>query len=297
MNVQTEPPPSESSLARQRPRSTRVAVITVVTTAGALGVVLWLALTGGGTLPFSSTTTLPGLNIVYPTGTVDGSEPSGYAPPSANALANYKLSYVNDFTGASLPTGWDSYSGIPSGDPGGHFASSHVVVSGGLLRLNTSKDRAYKNKWVTGGACQCGLGRTYGAYFVRSRVTGAGPNEVELLWPLDNHWPPEIDFNETGPGAGSGSSTVHFGNGYAIDQRTVNIDMTRWHTWGLIWTRTSIIYTVDGREWGAVSVRSEIPDEAMTLDLEQLTKCQVGQECPTTPVSMLVDWVAEYTAK
>jgi len=26
-------------------------------------------------------------------------------------------------------------------------------------------------------------------------------------------------------------------------------DLTQWHTWGVIWSATSIIYTVDGQEW------------------------------------------------
>jgi beta-glucanase (GH16 family) len=231
----------------------------------------------------------------YLTGTVDSSEPSGEAPPGANAMAHYTLSYVNGFTGTSLPAGWDTYSGTPGGDPGGQFASSHVVVSGGLLNLNTWKDPAYANEWVTGGLCQCGRSQKYGAYFVRSRLTGAGPTGVELLWPVANVWPPEIDFNETGGTTTSTSATVHSGAVNHMDQRTLSIDMTKWHTWGVIWTPTSITYTVDGKVWGTLSVASEVPNQAMTLDLQQQTWCGSGWACPTTPQSMQVDWVAEYT--
>ena len=104
-------------------------------------------------------------------------------------------------------------------------------MSGGLLQLNAWKDPQYQDKWVTGGLCQCKLAKTYGAYFVRSRVTGPGPNEVELLWPASNAWPPEIDFNETGELA-STSSTVHFSTINLFDQRNIYIDMSQWHTWG-----------------------------------------------------------------
>ncbi len=80
----------------------------------------------------------------------------------------------------------------------------------GELLLSTYRDKHYQNRWVTGGLCQCGLPHVYGAYFVRSRSTGVGPNEVELLWPENNQWPPEIDFNET-PSAHQSSATVHWG--------------------------------------------------------------------------------------
>src|ERR1019366_4442602 len=42
-----------------------------------------------------------------PAATIDQSEPSGQAPPSATAMAGYVQTYVNDFTGTSVPTGWE----------------------------------------------------------------------------------------------------------------------------------------------------------------------------------------------
>jgi len=65
-------------------------------------------------------------------------------------------------------------------------------------------------------------------------VTGAGPTEVELLWPTSNIWPPEIDFNESGSVTKSTSATVHYGTSDPIDQRTLMVDGTHWHTWGVI---------------------------------------------------------------
>jgi beta-glucanase (GH16 family) len=203
--------------------------------------------------------------------------------------------YVNDFTGTSLPQGWDAYSGTPGGDPGGQFGAAHVVVGSGLLQLNTWKDPAYNNEWVTGGVCQCGRAQTYGAYFVRSRVTGPGPTQVELLWPVADVWPPEIDFNETSGTTTGSTATVHFGAANHQNQRTITIDMTQWHTWGVVWTPASIAYTVDGKVWGKVVARSEIPNQAMTLDLQQQTWCSSGWACPSAPQSMQIDWVAEYS--
>ena len=239
--------------------------------------------------PFDST------GLTYPAGTPDLTEPSGMAPPSATALAGYSQTYVNDFTGTTLPTGWDVFTGVPGADPGGHFGISHVVVSGGVLQLNTYRNPAWHNGWVTGGLCQCGLAQTYGAYFVRSRVTASGPNEAELLWPAGKVWPPEIDFNETGGSINSTSTSVHFGSANNIVRSLINIDMTQWHTWGVIWTPSYILYTVDGIVWGSFRVASEISRVKMTLDFEQRQICAEHRQCPTVPTSMLIDWVAEYS--
>jgi beta-glucanase (GH16 family) len=218
------------------------------------------------------------------------------APPAANALPGYAQSYVTDFPGSSLPSGWGTFAGAPGGDPGAQWAASHVVVNGGLLQLNTWQDPAYSNNWVAGGVCDCGHSQTYGAYFVRSRTTGPGPTVVQLLWPAASVWPPEIDFDESGGTTGGTTSTVHFGASNNQDHRSVSIDMTQWHTWGVVWSPTAITYTVDGQVWASVNVPSEIPNQAMTLDIDQQTWCSTGTACPTSPQSQLVDWVAEYTA-
>jgi hypothetical protein len=246
------------------------------------------------TVPAATTTIAA--SSAYPIGVSDSSEPSGMAPPTASALAGYTQNYVSDFKGSSLPAGWDVYTGTPGGDPGGQFGAAHVTVSGGLLQLNTWQDPAYGNGWVTGGLCQCGHAQTYGAYFVRSRQTGAGPTAVMLLWPSAPVWPPEIDFNETAGGVSSTSATVHFGSSNSQIQRKFSIDMTQWHTWGVIWTPTTVTYTVDGTVWGSVTTASAIPSQGMTLDLQQQTWCSSGWACPSAPQSLQVDWVSEYTA-
>jgi Glycosyl hydrolases family 16 len=269
----------------------RIALITLATVVVALCAVLWFGLAG------SSATFKPATSkaqIQYPIGVPDITEPSGMSPPGADALPGYNLSYQNDFLGTTLPPRWDVFTGVPGGDPGGRFAASHVVVNDGVLQLNTFQDPAYGNRWITGGLCQCGVSKLYGAYFVRSRITGAGPNEVELLWPASNTWPPELDFNETGGSDTSTSATVHYYKADEIDQRKINIDMTQWHTWGVIWSPTAVTLTVDGQVWGTINLAWEIPRTPMNLDFEQRALCSLNRQCPTVPVSMQIDWVAEY---
>jgi hypothetical protein len=268
----------------------RIALISVVFTIAALASVVLMSLHDVVQLP-------KGFNIVYPMGTLSNADPSGFAPSGPSALRGYTLTYVNHFNGNSIPVGWDVFTGIPGGSPGGQFASSHVVVGGGLLRLNTWKDPRYQNRWVTAGLCQCGVAKTFGAYFVRSKITGAGVNEAQLLWPADNTWPPEIDFNENGGSTDSTSSTVHWGAANQIEQRHLSINLTKWHTWGVVWTPKSIVYVVDGRAWAVITTAVEIPRIPMRLDIEQRTMCQLGFQCPKVPVSMLVDWVVEYSPR
>jgi len=240
------------------------------------------------------TVRVPSTPREFPIGSANASEPSGVAPPSASSVPGYVQSYVNDFTGTSVPSGWDVFTGAANGDPGSQWGKSHVTVANGMMSLNTWKDSSYANEWVTGGLCQCGVTNTYGAYFVRSRETGSGPTVVELLWPVRG-WPPEIDFNETSGVTSGTSATIHWGSNNAQSQVRLSIDMTQWHTWGVVWTPNSVYYTVDGTVWGSITDPTEIPQVPMTLNLQQQTWCSSGFACPTSNQSTQIDWVAEYT--
>ncbi len=285
------------NLRRHRPSSptTTTTVAPTTTTTVAPTTTTTVAPTTTTTVAPTTTTTVAS-STRFPLGTPDASEPSGYAPPAANALSGFSQSYVADFTGSSLPSGWYTYSGQPGGDPGAQFGgASHVQVANGLLSLLTYQDPNYGNEWVTGGLCHCGHAQTYGAYFVRSRVTGPGPTQVELLWPAANVWPPEIDFSETDGTTGSSTATTHWGSNNSQEQHSVHADLTQWHTWGVVWTPTSVTYTLDGVAYASVQNSAGIPQQAMTLDIQQQTWCSSGFACPTSPQQLQVDWVAEYS--
>ena len=229
----------------------------------------------------------------YSVGTPSTAEASGEAPPTSSEIPGYQLSYVTGFNGGSVPAGWFVYSGKPSGDPSGQWATNHVTVSGGMLQLNTYQDPKYNNEWVSGGVSKASAPHTYGAYFVRSRMTGPGPTQVELLWPVSG-WPPEVDFNETYGGDTAAQATLHYTSANLQIHKNINIDMTAWHTWGVIWTPTSLTYTVDGNVWGTVNDASIIPAQPMTLNLQQQTWFAANYACPTAPQSTDINWVAEY---
>ena len=228
------------------------------------------------------------------------SEPSGQPPLAPNSFRGWTRIYCTDFLGANLPAGWEKFRGVPKGDPAGEWLPSHVTVQDGMLLLTTSRDAANANKWVTGGTCLCLLARKDGAFFVRSRLTNGGPASVQLLWPKNNTWPPELDFYESWQTPNNNTYTVHWSSADHKMQGWLTADMTKWHTWGVIWTPTEIEFVVDwgGTKgwgvWGRVTNRSAIPTVPMTLDLQQESWCTVAPACPTKPSQMKVDWVTVF---
>ena len=197
---------------------------------------------------------------------------------------------------------WTPYTGRPGGDPGGWWEPSHVVVRNGVLNLETYRDPRLGDRWVSGGVSSArGLEQRYGTYLVRFRMdAGKGVAGVLLLWPQAPHWPPEVDFAETGgdrPDRSDMTATLHYGPGDRTIARTVRGDFSRWHVMGVRWTPRRLVYTLDGRPWATVRSR-HVPAERMELDLQaQAGTCgDRYAPCPdaTTParVDLQVDWVA-----
>jgi beta-glucanase (GH16 family) len=199
---------------------------------------------------------------------------------------------------------WTPYTGQPGGDPGGWWDPSHVVVRNGVLHLETFRDPRFGDRWVSGGVSSArGLEQRYGKYLVRFRMAaGKGVAGILLLWPQAPHWPPEIDFAETGgehTNRPDISATLHY---QPVDQtiaRTIRGNFTRWHVVGVEWTPSRLVYTLDGRRWATVR-SSHVPAEPMELDMQaQAGTCGVAfAPCPdaSTPshIHLDVDWVVAY---
>jgi hypothetical protein len=234
--------------------------------------------------------------------------PSGEAIPS-QAPIGYRTVVTQDFTGTAVPSGWHPYEGQAGTDTGGWWNPSHVSVANGLLTLRTYKDPAHSgpnSAWVEGGIDQWPQGvLKYGEYLVRSRVTSAvGVTQVMLLWPNERRGiPREIDFNESN---GTNESTAHLiygrsSNPHMEQSATMAypaVDLTQWHTWGVIVTRKTVTYTLDGRPWATMVNHEHV---AMHLALQQqVWACNNTAEraCPSssTPaeVDFQIDWVAVY---
>ena len=233
------------------------------------------------------------------------SSPSGQSMPM-KAPAGYQQVIADDFTGSTLGSDWHPYSGQPGSDTGGWWDPSHVTVGNGLLTLRTYQDPAHagpnRSTWVEGGIDLWPTGvLTNGEYLVRSRVTSAaGVTQVMILWPNSDQWPPEIDFNESN---GTNESTAHLWYGTASDPQVLhsvtltNVNLTQWHTWGVIVTPLTITYTLDGTTWATMPNQEQVP---MHLAIQQqVWPCSNQSEvCPSasTPpeVDLQVDWVVVY---
>jgi beta-glucanase (GH16 family) len=225
-------------------------------------------------------------------------------PGSGGQHGGWRRVLFDDFTHGLKSSRWGRYSGQPGGDPGGLWAPSHVVVSDGILNLETYRDRRFGGRWVSGGVSSApALSQTYGKYEVRLRMDpGKGVAVVALLWPSGNQWPPEIDFAENGGETRTRdhvSATLHYGADNSQIQRTLSENFAHWHVLGVEWTPGSLVYTIDGRRWA--SIRSgAVPDQPMELDLQaQAGTCgEPFAPCPGsgTParVSAQIDWVAAY---
>lgn len=211
--------------------------------------------------------------------------------------------FFDDFKKLDL-TRWGLYEGQPGGDPGGWWEPSHVVVKNGIAHLFTYRDPAVDNRWVSGGFSNShALKQTYGKYLVRFRATsGYGVSNILLLWPVADHWPPEIDFAEDGGRSTTRprmTATLHYGEDNHTIQQGITGDFTKWHVMGVEWTPGKLVYTIDGRAWGTV-VDPNVPSEPMELAIQaQAGTC--GDEwtpCPneTTPglVDLQIDWVQAF---
>ena len=232
--------------------------------------------------------------------------PSGVPVPTGN-LPGWQLTYSQDFSGTTLPPGWDAYSGEPGGDPYGYWDSADVTVSNGELHLRTkaNDDPQSSNTSSTGGVGFYGNSQEYGMYLVRMKgdyEPGLQISNIALLWPTDgNTWPPEMDFYEDEGGSRSGfTASLHpgsDGDDCCIVRHTLANAATQWHTYGIMWTPTSITYTIDGRPWGVVrksqlSGPADWPSIPMNLDLQSQN---LGPDQPNGSIeTMTVDWVAEY---
>jgi len=229
-------------------------------------------------------------------------------PLPSRAPSGYQLVVAEKFTGTAIPSGWHPYQGQAGSDTGGWWDPSHVTVSNGALTLRTYRDPANagpRSPWVEGGIDLWPSGvLTDGEYLVRSRVTSAtGVTQVMLLWPNSDNWPPEIDFNESN-GTSESTATLIWATAakrHLAQSPALAIDLTQWHTWGVIVTPRTITYTVDGKTWATMANHEQVP---MHLALQQqVWACgnSSGRACPSssTPreVDMLIDWVAIFAPK
>jgi beta-glucanase (GH16 family) len=292
--VRNEPIRIHSTAKRRAAVGRRAPIVAVCGTIAVFAVVVGLA--GRNQLIQHSGPPSGALAVSTPLKVVDTGP--GSTPPAAPH--GYKLAYVQQFNGARLPSGWRAWSGEPGNDQYGWWQPANLTVSGGALHFGTSWDAA-KGIYSSAGTGFFGNQQIYGEYLVRMEGdpdTNLEFSDIFLLWPVANVWPPEMDvYEDNGKGRHFDTATLHPGpNGDDVDQieNQVQNSGTVWHTYGVIWTPTTLTYTIDGKRWAIVR-RSELapgtswPDQPFTLDLQSQN---LGPRQPSAAIeTMTVDWV------
>ncbi|MFI9382384.1 family 16 glycosylhydrolase [Kutzneria sp. NPDC052558] len=218
-------------------------------------------------------------------------------PPASG----WQLVARDDFDGP-LPAHWSAYDGDPTCCAATFWRPGQVTTEGGDLKVTSS--RQADGSWLSGGLSAAGWPdavRTYGRYEARIRLDrGTGVSGVALLWPVADHWPPEIDYFEVwgkDPGRGTDTMTTHRAGDNVQQADVYHGDLSGWHTIAVDWLPTSIQYEMDGAVVGTVTDRSLIPTEPMWPAFQ--THVELCRDvCPnaSTPssVSLWVDWIAIY---
>ena len=184
-------------------------------------------------------------------------------PAQAATSPHFTLRLHDTFNSGIQSSRWGKYEGQPSSTPYSVWSPSHVVAVNGVAML-----RGYPvdGRYVTGGFMLNSVTQTYGKYVVRARFQRSSVvQHAMLLWPTSG-WPPEVDFSE-GPTTKGVMATAHWGSDNSQQHAFLHVDMTRWHTYGVEWTPTRLLYTVDGRAW-AVMTGAAVPHQPMRLAIQ-----------------------------
>jgi hypothetical protein len=210
-----------------------------------------------------------------------------FRPPSATlglSPADWKVGLDDDFTSPAASSAmwktqrddWIKH-GIPySNLEGAGYLTSNVRIANGTLNISTSNRSAGGQNQSTGSVnTNKNFSFKYG--YMESRMlipacTGCWP--AFWMLPSGDYWPPEIDIIEYFDTAKQviPYSAVHwrmnepdkedyfserlmpFGPGNFIGT---------WHTYGVLWTRDTVQFYLDGVPGPQFSVRSQIPHEHM----------------------------------
>jgi len=185
------------------------------------------------------------------------------AQASAAVTSHFTLRLHETFTEGIPSYRWGKYEGQPGGNPYGYWAPSHGQAYNGAALLRGYLDGG---RFVTGGFMLNSIAQTYGKYVVRAKFDRSSTVEhCMLLWPLSG-WPPEVDFSE-GPTSKGVMATSHWASSNSQMHAFKQVDMTQWHTYGVEWTPTRLLFTIDGLGWASMG-GSAVPHQAMKLAIQ-----------------------------
>lgn len=234
----------------------------------------------GGRTGRATATTAP---AAAPTRVPSSSAAAAGGSAPAGAPSRWRLTFESHFSGSALsPHVWGTCYPWAAGASGctnfsNHefewYQASQVRVSGGLLHLVAQQiPTAGKNAHGAPKtyACRSGMVTTYPGFrfqYGYVQVVARVPQSAGL-WPAlwlaaaNLKWPPEIDMLEHWGVNGTTGLYLHPVAAKKI-LKHVSIPhlQDRWHTFGLLWTASSLVWSIDGKK--LLVIRQHIPQQSM----------------------------------
>ena len=238
----------------------------------------------GGPCADSTSTTLDGVS--------DASHPSGQAPPNCTPVG-YTTTYVDDFDGTSLASGWTTPSGFQYN--ASWVSSQNVQAHDGMMDISMTYSGNAGEEAVVGWAQLTNdpaAELEYGKFLVRQRADVFSNVAIAtLLWPVaQNVWPPEVDFVEDDVGDRHWYAYNHYQDSKTQTVEDAQLTNDGWHTWGVEWAPESVTYTRDGVVWATETDPAVIPTIKMYLGFVMACFQQPQPES----AHWQIDWIAIY---
>jgi len=231
--------------------------------------------------------------------------PAASAEAAPSGMSGWTRDFVDDFNGPLNTARWGRYeSSSPSSSKMlSEYDAANVYTSNGSMVLRTRD--AGGGDWRSAGVSGApGFSATAGKWAMRAKFDrGYGIWYSFLLYPKGGGWPPEVDIAEGTAGGPRIMSTFHWSGANLTDSRfKYGVDMSQWHTYGVVLSSGKLQFTIDGVVW-ATMLNSASPRIPMWLGLQAGVKACPGStgECVSssqTPKDskIYIDWVAHWKA-
>jgi len=225
-----------------------------------------------------------------------GNQQQTWAPAGTGG---WTRDFLENFDAPLNTNVWGRYRGRSSASTMSNWVPSNVYTSGGKLLINTINTNGV---WTSGGVSSgVGAVRTQGQWLVRAKLDRApGIGYVFLLYPAGGGWPPEIDIAEGTGGQTKTMSVLHYDSDNKQVKKYLPLDITQWHTYGVIMYGSTISFTVDGAVWFSF-VNAGVPNVPMWFGMQTNAKPNDGVNwewvTSATPKAskVAVDWVSHYS--
>ncbi|MDO5079740.1 family 16 glycosylhydrolase [Buchananella hordeovulneris] len=205
-----------------------------------------------------------------PVPSAESQDPASPAAADPAALPGWRIDFFDDFEQPITDSQWERYGwGDPPVGQGamGIRSQDETFTRDGNLVVRT---RYTDGQWRSGGVSSKQLfSASRGRWEVRARFPQAkGIGYAFLLWPVDEGWPPEIDFAEGHANGPQVMGVYHWDPDNKQEHRFFdNPSMDQWHTYGVIVEDKRIIFTFDGEEWGRID-HPQVTDKPMFVGFQ-----------------------------